>query len=213
MIDKVVIGSATLIHADCRDVLPLESITDGYALVTDPPYGNGFAAQPTRYQRANNMKPAAWDHLTCQMAVDLARLSAWECVIWGGNYYQLPPSRGWLIWAKTGNAPSMADCEMAWTDIDMNARIFNKSVKSASLEKDLQREPHPTQKPIALMEWSIGFCQPERMIIDPFMGTGTTGVACANLRRPFIGIEIERAYFDIACTRIDQAQRQGRLCP
>ena len=92
----------------------------------------------------------------------------------------------------------------------MNARWFGKTVKSASLEKNLQAEPHPTQKPIALMVWSIEFCEGET-ILDPFMGSGTTGVACARLGRRFIGIEIEERYFDIACRRIEAAQRQGDM--
>ena len=112
---------------------------------------------------------------------------------------------------KSGNAPSMADLEMAWTSMDMNARCFEKSVKSASLEKNLQSAAHPTQKPVALMEWSLGFAPEAQTVCDPFMGSGTTGVACMNLGRSFIGIEREPKYFDIACRRIEDAQRQGRL--
>ena len=142
--------------------------------------------------------------------IDMILRAADKHVIWGGNYFDLPPSRGWLIWTKTGNAPSMADLEMAWTSMDMNARHFEKSVKSASLEKDLQTGAHPSQKPVALMEWCLGFVSGQT-ILDPFMGSGTTGVACANFRRSFIGIEIDPGYFDIACRRIEEAYRQPRL--
>jgi site-specific DNA-methyltransferase (adenine-specific) len=202
------IGDATLYLGDCRDVLPGLSGVD--AVVTDPPYGIGFAAQPTRYQRANGLPRTDWDNVAPQAFVS-ALVAQFPSVIWGGNHFALPASRGWLVWHKQGNAPSMADAELAWTSVDMNARSFEKSVKSASLEKDLRSLAHPTQKPVALMEWSIEVFSDADTILDPFMGSGTTGVACARLGRSFIGIEIEPRYFDIACRRIEQAQRQRDL--
>jgi len=202
------IGDCTLYLGDCLEILPTLGKVD--AVVTDPPYGIGFAAQPTRYQRANGMHRVQWDNVPPDAAV-MAIAGRWPSVIWGGNYFNLPPSRGWLAWSKTGNAPSMADLELAWTSLDMNARSFEKSVKSASLEKNLQTAAHPTQKPVELMAWSIGFLLDAETILDPFMGSGTTGVACVNLGHKFIGIEIEPRYFDIACRRIEEAYRQPRL--
>jgi len=105
----------------------------------------------------------------------------------------------------------MADLEMAWTSMDMNARWFEKSVKSASLEKQLKGAAHPTQKPVGLMAWSMSFAPGARTVCDPYMGSGTTGVACAQLGKQFTGIERERKYFDIACERIENAYRQGRM--
>jgi site-specific DNA-methyltransferase (adenine-specific)/modification methylase len=105
----------------------------------------------------------------------------------------------------------MADLELAWTSLDMNARRFEKSVKSASLEKSLQTAAHPSQKPVELMVWSIEQIGDTETILDPFMGSGTTGVACVKLGRKFIGIEIEPKYFDIACRRIEAATREPRL--
>ena len=209
MTREEIIGDCRLILGDCRDILPTLGPVD--AVVTDPPYGIGFAAQPTRYQRANGMVRQSWDDNRPDEIVHTLRGLCERLVIWGGNYFDLPPSRGWLAWSKTGNAPSMADLEMAWTSIDMNARSFEKSVKSASLEKNLQNAAHPSQKPVALMEWSIGFVPGDGPVLDPFMGSGTTGVACVNLARPFIGIEIDPGYFDIACRRIEEAYRQPRL--
>jgi DNA modification methylase len=203
---EVTIGDCRLILGDCLEVLPLLGKVD--AVVTDPPYGIGFAAQPTRYQRANGMERRDWDNSAPHEAVKLAVARAGHSIIWGGNYFALPPSRGWLVWSKQGNAPSMADLEMAWTSIDMNARSFEKSVKSASLEKNLQDAAHPSQKPVGLMEWSLGFLPEAETILDPFMGSGTTGVACAKLGRKFIGIEIDEGYFDIACERISKAYAQ-----
>ena len=192
---------------DCLEVLPTLGRFD--AVVTDPPYGIGFAAQPTRYQRANGLQRREWDAAAPQEAVAVAIASAKHAVIWGGNYFSLPPSRGWLVWSKTGNAPSMADLEMAWTNLDANARSFEKSVKSASLEKDLQNAAHPSQKPVGLMEWSIEYLPASvQSILDPFMGSGTTGVAAVKLGRRFTGIEIDPGYFDIACRRIEAALKQ-----
>lgn len=204
-----IIGDCTLYLGDCRDVLPTIGQVD--AVVTDPPYGIGFAARPTRYQRANGMERRAWDDERPQAIIDQIVAQFQTIIIWGGNYFALPPSRGWLAWSKVGNAPSMADLEMAWTSLDMNARSFEKSVKSASLEKNLQTAAHPSQKPVALMEWSIGFVRGSGPVLDPFMGSGTTGVACVALGRPFIGVEIDPGYFDIACRRIEEAYRQPRL--
>lgn len=203
------IGDCRLILADCREVLPTLPKVD--AVLTDPPYGIGFAAQPTRCQRANGMERKAWDNERPQDVIDALVAAHKRVIIWGGNYFALRPTRGWLVWTKTGNAPSMADLEMAWTSMDMNSRRFEKTVSSASQEKDLRNGAHPSQKPVGLMAWCLGFVPGAGAILDPFMGSGTTGVACANLGRQFIGIEREPSYFDIACRRIEEAYRQPRL--
>jgi site-specific DNA-methyltransferase (adenine-specific) len=195
------IGAATLYLGDCRDILQTLGKVD--AVVTDPPYGIGFAAQPTRYQRANGMKAQEWDDQKPDLSLIIS--AAPKVVIWGGNHFALPQSRGWLAWTKTGNAPSMADLELAWTSLDMNARRFEKTVSSASQEKRLASMAHPTQKPVELMKWSIEAIGGAATILDPFMGSGTTGVAAIKLGRHFIGIEIEPKYFDIACKRIQAA--------
>lgn len=202
---EVTIGDCRLINADCREVLPTLGKVD--AVVTDPPYGIGFASQPTMYQREHGFQPQLWD---CEAPHDVVQMlvSKWPCVIWGGNYFALPPTRGWLTWSKPDSAPSMADFEMAWTCLDMNARTFHKSVKSSAMEKDFKNGAHPTQKSVPLMEWSIEFFSIAHTILDPFMGSGTTGVACVKLGRKFIGIEIEPRYFDIACKRIEKAYAQ-----
>ena len=91
--------------------------------------------------------------------------------------------------------------------MDMNARQVQHSISATNSE----RVGHPTQKPVRVMEWSISHAPEAETICDPFMGSGTTGVAAMNMERRFIGIERERKYFDIACDRIEQAQAQGRL--
>ncbi|MDQ5959379.1 MAG: hypothetical protein QG592_458, partial [Pseudomonadota bacterium] len=113
-------------------------------------------------------------------------------------------SRCWLVWDKQNAVPTMADHELAWTNLD-------RPGKRKSLPVGSHANGHPTEKPVALMEWCLIFVPDAQTILDPFMGSGTTGVACANLGRAFIGIERERKYFDIACERIAAAQAQQRL--
>lgn len=210
--EPVIIGNATLYLGDCREILPTLPKVD--AVITDPPYGIGFAAQPTDYQRKHGHKASDWDSQTPEAAIFPAVLSLCRvAAIWGGNYFPLPNSRGWLAWVKPDSAPSMADLELAWTSVDQNSRAFRKSVKSAALEKDMVRGFHPTQKPVALMEWTMQQVGVRGPTLDPFMGSGTTVVAANGLGFDFVGIEREPKYFDIACRRIEDAQRQGRIIP
>jgi site-specific DNA-methyltransferase (adenine-specific)/modification methylase len=204
MSEVVTIGDATLYHGDCLEILPTLPRVD--AVVTDPPYGIGFAAQPTKWQRRAGQSPEAWDDSTELRLPDLLKLGDVQ-VVWGGNYYQLPPSRGWLSWLKPDAPPSMAHFELAWTNQDRNAKQIKHSIGATNAE----RVGHPTQKPLAVMEWTLHQFPDAESVLDPFMGSGTTGVACANLGRKFIGIEIERKYFDIACERIEAAYAQHRL--
>lgn len=198
------IGDATLYLGDCLEILPTLGKVD--AVVTDPPYGIGFAAQPTKWQRRAGQRAEAWDDSPVEHLPELLAIGN-DQVIWGGNYYPLPPSRGWLSWFKPDAPPSMSSVELAWTNQNRNARQISHSISATNAE----RVGHPTQKPVAVMEWCLSFLPDAETILDPFMGSGTTGVACAKLGRKFIGIEIEPRYFDIACRRIEDAYKQADL--
>jgi DNA modification methylase len=115
----------------------------------------------------------------------------------------LPASSGWLYWDKKQSG-DFSDGELAYTNRTAALKAFSFCSKNGGRQ-------HPTEKPVKLMDWCIGFYPDALIILDPFMGSGTTGVACANLGRKFIGIEIEPKYFDIACERITAAYAQGRL--
>ena len=206
--DVVQIGDATLYHGDCLEILPTLDKVD--AVVTDPPYGIGAAGGVGGDNCAVVLRTDdIWDDNTADEAVDMARDMSGQQVIFGGNYYELPPTSCWLVWDKD-NSGNFADCELAWTNLEKAVRLYKFRWNGMLRANKERRGDHPTQKPVGVMEWAIGHTE-GNTVLDPFMGSGTTGVACANLGRKFIGIEIERKYFDIACERIDAAYAQGRL--
>lgn len=199
-----IIGDCRLILGDCLEVLPTLGKVD--AVVTDPPYGIGFARQPTKWQRRAGKLPESWDDSPAKNLLALLTLGDVQ-VVWGGNYYSLPPSRGWLSWFKPDAPPSMASIELAWTNQDRNSRQISHSIGATNAE----RVGHPTQKPLVVMLWTLRQFGDAQTILDPFMGSGTTGVACVREGRRFIGIEIDPGYFDIACRRIEEAYKQPSL--
>ena len=206
---KEVIGNATLYLGDCRDILPdLEKVD---AVVTDPPYGIGDKWDKSGFKSCGGKLwngKANWDNEIKQKEIDVSlKKSFGKGIIWGGNYYQLKPSRGYLIWDKMQSGFSLADSEFAW----VSEPITPKTYRFARAQLASEGKKHPTQKPLALMEWCLGFLPESKTILDPFMGSGTTGVACMNLDRHFIGIEKEPEYFEIACKRISDAESQGNL--
>lgn len=196
------IGDCTLYLADCMDVLPALGKVDGLGIVIDPPYGINAGhgiGRSDRLRIGKNKKD--WDDGTPDISM-LVKTGA-PMVVWGGNYFDLPPTRGYLVWFKNNSDRDFADCEMAWTNQDANARL--KTLRPMNMDGG---KVHPTQKPVAMMEWSIDYLPYCHTILDCFMGSGTTGVACVKMGRKFIGIEREPEYFDIACKRIREAYAQ-----
>ena len=213
MIEPVTIGRAQLYLGDCRDILPTLPRVD--AVVTDPPYGLGEAAGKSKSRKGlgpsvdygnDDWDDEPIDDSTIAEMLGKARFS----VVFGGNYYKLPPTSCWLVWDKENGSNDFADCELAWTNLPKAVRrirfMWNGMLRAGGEE----RGDHPTQKPIGVMRWCISHLPaPADTILDPFMGSGTTGVAAVQMGRSFIGIEREPKYFDIACKRIEDAQRQG----
>ena len=204
---KEVIGDCTLYLGDCLEILPTLEKVD--AVITDPPYGIG-AGREKPHNGWADYGVSDWDlDRPARAAFDLIREKGGAQIVWGGNYFTdyLPPTMQWLVWDKGQRGFSLADCEFAWSSQRKAARIFNYA-RAQALQDGKE---HPTQKPVQLIKWCIERLENPQTILDPFMGSGTTGVACANLGRKFIGIEIEPKYFDIACERITNAYRQERL--
>lgn len=205
--EKVVIGNAELWLGDCMDVLPMLQRVD--AVITDPPYGIGASAGTGKYGKlkVESSGDLMWDKKTPSGGVlEAVTGIAGRSVIFGGNYFSLPASRNFFIWDKGAGfkGRDFAECEMAWCSWDANARVFSYDPLARG---DYRNKQHPTQKPIALMKWCIDQAGNPQTILDPFMGSGTTGVAAVQMGRQFIGIEREPRYFEIACRRIEDAQR------
>lgn len=203
------IGDAVLVLGDCRSIAPILPRPD--AIVSDPPYGLGdkLAGSAGReWGKLFGDGAPTWDRQRDEFVHRLP-VMADTCVIWGGNYYDLPAQRGWLIWDKIVREFSSGHCEMAWTTLDQPVRAFNYAHGQLASEG----KGHPTQKPLPLMEWCLEQARlpAGALCLDPYMGSGTTGVACLRRGVRFIGIEIEERYFNTACRRIAEAARQPSL--
>jgi site-specific DNA-methyltransferase (adenine-specific)/modification methylase len=210
---KEIIGNAVLYLGDCRDILPTLPKVD--AVITDPPYGikrdrgmgGGGWDSTGRYRRQPKKYEGGWDGDV--PAADLLRqviAAADVAVIWGGNYFALDRGGKWLVWNKEQVMPSYSDAELAWTNADgESVKLFTLHCNKARMEMGM----HPTQKPVSLMQWSMDQAKvpAAATVLDPFMGSASSGVAALKSGRRFIGIEREVKYFDIACRRIDDAQR------
>ena len=214
--DVVTLGDCRLIHADCREVLPTLGRFD--AVITDPPYGinensakvasRGKLAAATDYGFFDWDKSPVSDDLIAQVIA-----AGRHAIVFGGNYYDLPKTSCWLVWDKLNGDNDFADCELAWTNLPKAIRRIQYLWNGMMRANGEKRGDHPTQKPLGVMAWCIEQAGNPQTILDPFMGSGTTGVACVQLGRKFTGIERERKYFDIACERISRAQAQGQLIP
>jgi site-specific DNA-methyltransferase (adenine-specific) len=213
--------SVTLYLGDCREFLP--GIRKVDAVVTDPPYGidynhsggNRFGSVGVTYAARNRGQPKIIGD--DQPFDPQTWLRFPNVIMWGADHFypRLPDSGRFLAWNKLGDMEpwdSFSDVEFAWQNLDAAARIFSMKWKGVACDKRGENNglrEHTTQKPIALMRWCIGLIPtPATLILDPFMGSGTTGVAAVKLGRSFIGIEIDPKYFDIACRRISEALKQ-----
>ena len=205
--ERVEIGPHVLYLGDCRDVLPT---VEADVLVTDPPYGcnatTGWGGAHDGFRIEGDDDTASRDWM----------LSAWRgpLVMFGSPRIARPPCRAVLIWAK-GEHTGMGDLSFPWKpdfeEIYVGGDGFSGTRTSSVLHFNARTDSgraHPTEKPVALMAELIGKC-PGSTVLDPFMGSGTTGVACAKLGRKFIGIEIHEPYFRIACRRIADAVNGG----
>lgn len=203
---KVEIGNATLYLGDCMDILPTLDKVD--AVITDPPYGikrfeKGFGK--TRFKGHGAEKDGlVWDKTPEKSFFDMLLSKGDNSIIWGANNFELPTSEYFLVWDKQQTVNNFASAELAYTNVKVPAKVFKYSIHQHNqIEKS-----HPTEKPVSLMSWCLSFVPNAETILDPFMGSGTTGVAAIQMGRKFIGIEREPKYFEIACQRIEQASKQ-----
>ncbi len=220
MIEPVVIGNATLYLGDCLEIIP--SLKEFDCVITDPPYGINYRSNHNssrkgmyaKWVRTENLPGIIGDDKPLDPTIILS-LDV-PTVIFGGHYCSLPSTRCLIVWDKRdGIGPNnQADCETAWTNLDKPSRII-RHLWSGMLragEENISKsyKLHPHQKPVNVMRQIVEYVEGS-VPLDPYMGSGTTGVACMNLKRKFIGIEIDPTYFEIACERIENAQRQESL--
>lgn len=211
--ERVEIGDAVLYRGDCAEILPTLNKVD--ACITDPPYGinenSKKVASRANMAAAKDYGQFDWDKAAPPAdLIDLMREKSQYQAIFGGNYFNLPPSSCWLVWDKLNGKNDFADCELAWTNWPKAVRrmqwLWNGMIRQGHEERF-----HPTQKPLEVMKWAIELCPKAEAVLDPFMGSGTTGVAAIQMGRKFIGIERDERYFQVACERIANATRQQTL--
>jgi DNA modification methylase len=220
MTSPVTIGNATLYLGDCREVLPA-LVAD--AVVTDPPYGMNLNTDTTRFSGGRGRSDYGQVTGDAQPFDPAPWLQYEYVVMFGSNHYAARlPLGTTLVWVKKHDhlfGTFLSDAEVAWMKGGHGVYVFKKSFPPPVRAADAGGDPslpvgiHPTQKPVALMEWCIlkTRMRAEAVVLDPFMGSGTTGVASLNTGHRFIGVEIEPKYFDIACSRLEAAHAQGRL--
>lgn len=202
----------TIYHGDCREILPTLPKAD--LVLTDPPYGIGEAAKDfasrSNLARADKYERSEWDDAPPSAETVAAVIGAGHhAILWGGNYFAgLAPSAKWLVWDKDNGANDFADCELAWTNCPGAVRRIKFRWAGMLQEyggRDKEQRWHPTQKPVPVMRWAIERAPADcALILDPFMGSGTTLVAARDLGRKAIGIEIEERYCEIAAKRLAQ---------
>ena len=194
-------------HGDCREILPTLPKVD--LVLTDPPYGIGVTKMTLGNRKGAPIFRGVleWDSEAFEMR-SIAE-SGDSAIIWGGNYFVLPPSRCWLVWDKGTGDNDFADCELAWTNLDSVVKKFFRSWVGANAKErsDVDRY-HPTQKPVEVMAWALKLAPDTvRTVLDPFMGSGTTLIACKQAGLICTGIEREEKYCEVAANRL----RQGVL--
>jgi DNA modification methylase len=207
-------GAVTLYHGDCREILPSLGRSD--LLLTDPPYGTNLDTDNSRFsggtrgnmaKRGNGIgtgggRPIVGDSVPFDptFLIEYARAA----VVWGWNHFPNKlPAGACLVWLKRNDeafGSFLSDAELAWMSkgrgVYCRRDLTNNAIATYRV--------HPTQKPVELMQWCLGFFPDARLILDPFMGSGTTLVAAKNLGRKAIGIEIEERYCEIAAKRLTQ---------
>lgn len=192
-------GAAFAEHASTNT-----SETNEDLVLTDPPYGMGMGSGMFgNGVRKLHLGENDWNDTPPDLK-PIISLGV-PCVIWGGNYFPLPVSRGWFVWDKGTGENHFSDAELAWTNRDAVLKLIRHSWVGANAKERMDADRfHPTQKPIPVMTWCLGFFPDAQTILDPFMGSGTTLVAAKLLGRRAIGIEIEEKYCEIAVQRLAQ---------
>ena len=180
--------------------------------IVDPPYGIGMDGGNVGYKGFNNLAKKGWDKETPsdEYFNELRRVSQNQ-IIWGGNYFNLPPSRCFLVWDKGAGfkGRSYAEAELAWTSFDANVRIFQYD---PLCNGDYHGKIHPTQKPLRLYTWLLNqYAKQGDKILDTHVGSASSLLACYDMGFDYIGFEIDEDYYKAAQKRIEENKAQIRM--
>ena len=203
----------TIYHGDCREILPELPKVD--LVLTDPPYGkrwargvNGFGDNSNLGEKIENLE---WDrYAPSKETFTILLEKSKNQIVFGGNYFTdyLPPSNCWLVWDKKGSITfqnPMSDCELIWTSFNTVVKKYT-FIQQGFVKDTKDKRLHPTQKPSELITWILDdYSQNNDIILDPFLGSGTTAYCAKKLNRHCIGIEIEEKYCEIAAKRCSQS--------
>ena len=212
-------GDCTMILADCLAVLP-KIVCD--AVVTDPPYGHNWKGVNSTSKGGRNWtRRRAEKIIGADEAYDPAPILALDVptVLWGANHYasRLPDSAAWLVWDKRGGTAenNLSDCELAWCNVGGSARLKMHMWNGLCRDSEIGSHLHPTQKPVVVMAWAMDKAKIPQgaTVLDPYMGSGTTAIACIRTGRKFVGIEKDAKHFETTCERVANELAQGILLP
>lgn len=196
-----------------KDIPP--ELYERIVVITDPPYGIGAYSTGTMgggvLAKQSTYEKTDWDSIpmTDEQRDQIFKISK-DQIIFGGNYFNLPPSPCWIVWNKKNGDNNFADCELAWTSFKTAVRLFEwkwQGMLQEKMGKEKEYRSHPTQKPLALMKWVIDkYTDQDAIIVDPFCGSGTTLVGAKQLGREYIGFDIGENWCEIARKRLAQGE-------
>lgn len=206
--EKVVIGGATLYRGDCLKAMRQMPDNAFSLAIVDPPYGIGakFKGGNTGKMNFNEIVDKGWDEAPSGDYFKELRRVSQNQIIWGGNYFDLPPTRCFIVWDKLISEDfSLAMVELAWTS-------FDKLAKKHTLPTPKGGKIHPTEKPIKLYKWLLqNYAKPGDTILDTHHGSGSNAIACLDMGFSITAYEIDADYFKAACERIERSQQQYKL--
>jgi site-specific DNA-methyltransferase (adenine-specific) len=190
-----------LLNIDCMEYLATQPDKAFDLAIVDPPYGIGISSNPVRQAHEKKI----WDnHIPSDHYFNELKRCSYNQIIWGGNYYDLPPTQNYIVWNKLQPHDfSLAMCELAWCSIQRPIKMFTYSVLTE------RNKIHPTQKPVALYDWLLrNYAKPNQRILDTHLGSGSSAIAAHYFGCDFVGCEIDTEYFNAAKARFDRETRQ-----
>ena len=218
---KIVLEAGNIYCGDCLELMRAMPDNSVDLVLTDPPYGINVIGGNKSFGsiggnnivKANLYEPIINDNIKIDLS-ELFRIAENQ-IIFGGNYFDLPISKGWIVWdkkLKNDWDDNFSDGELAWTSFNRPLKIFHKLYMGCVQDGQREIRQHPTQKPVELIAWILGnYSQPNDLILDPFIGSGTTAIAAIRTNRRYIGIDIEQKYVDIANKRIGYELQQTKM--